>query len=105
MAIFKSRKESVEQPTEGKTHMDYSEDMEATGSQHKSDTGRIERVELTPEEVSTMFAHTYVGNRTDSLWQDRMLCRKTDKVMLTILVWVYFLQVCLHNSLQDHLVC
>jgi hypothetical protein len=61
MAIFKSRKEPVEQQTADKTQMEYSEDLEATGSQHKSDVGRIERVELTPEEVSTIHAHEGLG--------------------------------------------
>jgi len=35
----------------GKSQMEYSEDLEASRSQSKSDNGRIERVELTAEDV------------------------------------------------------
>lgn len=50
MAIFSSNKQQQEAPVD-KTHMEYSEDLEARRSHSKSDNGRIERVELTAEDV------------------------------------------------------
>lgn len=52
MAIFSSRgEEQPQSSTTGKTHLEFSEDVEATRTHSKSDDGRIERVELTAEEV------------------------------------------------------
>ena len=64
MAIFKSREEPVHQPTIDKMQMEFSEDLEAMGSQQKSDIGRIERVELTAEDVSIM--HNRLRGLTDN---------------------------------------
>lgn len=51
MAIFSSSSEQPEAVPVDKSKMEYTEDLEARRSQSKSDNGRIERVELTPEEV------------------------------------------------------
>lgn len=52
MAIFRSRKEPVDAAPADKTTMEFSEDLEAVRSNSKDNNGRIERVELTPEEVN-----------------------------------------------------
>lgn len=54
MAIFASSSEQPQAYPADKTQMDFTEDLEATRSQSKNDEGRIERVELTPEDVGTM---------------------------------------------------
>ncbi|KUJ08161.1 putative MFS transporter [Mollisia scopiformis] len=56
-----------------KIHKEYAEDVEASRTLSKDAAG-IERVELTDED-------------------NKRIRRKTDKVILVILVWVYFLQI------------
>lgn len=47
MGIFKASNEPTQAPVD-KSQMEFAEDLEATS---KSDASRIERVELTPEDV------------------------------------------------------
>jgi len=51
MAIFSTSSERPAAPVADKTHTEFSEDLERRASNPKSDNGRIERVELTAEEV------------------------------------------------------
>jgi len=56
-----------------KAQMEFAEDIEASRTSSK-DNHNVERVSLTEED-------------------NKNICRKTDRVILSILVWVYFLQI------------
>lgn len=58
------------------------------------------RVKLTDEDVSMhrnpqgdIASYPLSPDDTNTKAQNKRICRKTDKVILSILVWVYFLQV------------
>lgn len=59
---------------DAKTHVVYAEDLERDSTVKATDIANMERVELTEED-------------------DKRICRKTDRVILVILIWVYFLQI------------
>lgn len=51
------------------------------------------RVTLTNDDVSYQYLLHQYFRCTDIRGQNKRICRKTDKVILSILIWVYFLQV------------
>ena len=59
---------------DGKTHVDYAEDVERYSAVKAVDVANMERIIVSEED-------------------DKRICWKTDKVILVILIWVYFLQI------------
>lgn len=74
-----------------KVQLEYAEDVEASATMSKDIDIPIpqERVELTEEDVCS----TMICDSSTNDGQNKRIRRKTDKVILVILVWVYFLQV------------
>ncbi|KAL3419933.1 MFS transporter [Phlyctema vagabunda] len=72
MGIFNQSSSQPQPPSMDKSNVDFVEDVERTST--KQDMARTERVELTEAD-------------------NKRIRRKTDKTILTILVWVYFLQI------------
>lgn len=52
-----------------------------------------QRVEVTEEDVGDQLKSWESGLMLMDIVQDKRIRRKTDRVILTILVWIYFLQV------------
>jgi len=83
-----------------KAHAEHADDIDVEKAKHDGgdlhgDAGLKvlgeQRVELTEEDVS--FSGVFAGHAGDADWQNRRIRRKTDKTILTILIWVYFLQI------------
>jgi hypothetical protein len=84
----------------GKENVVYTEDIRTSrgeGTANPVDIANTYRVEITEEDVSPPSSFPYCQLENAELTivapKDKRICRKTDKVILTILVWVYFLQI------------
>jgi len=70
---------------------------EVTSLNH-NENATMERTELTEEDVRTPYLLIGLSaGMADLCQQNRRIRRKTDKVILSILIWVYFLQESIEN--------
>ena len=68
-------------------------DGESITSKHMDQLASGTRIEVTEEDVSTPPASLLREVVLSMFAQSKRLCRKTDKHILSVLVWVYFLQI------------